>query len=419
VPRALLLFPANVHLARRLLDYAAEELRGYELDALTLASQAGVEALLADAPFARRFRLAGPFYGRLAGDDDVRALEEAAGRGYRLAVFPTSAFNGNGFLLGACLAPVVRCVNPFADGGGHLVVDVPGRGAELAQPAPGYPAAGWDEQALADVLARLAEMRGPLELLAAESGDERPTGGLVRGYPHDLEVFVRYLWAARASGGRRVLGVGSGLGYGAAVLAREAAEVVAVEPDGASVEFARTAWQPLSAGRLSFVQGTSATLDGLGTFDRVVCFEVLEHVEDPAAMLRALAAALAPGGLLLASTPDPRRFLFRVNRERDLDSSVEELQARGIWKWHLAGIAPGDAVAAALRAGFDSAQVLGSTYVAGPAHLAAVRAAPDVRAAVAAVDASTAWRLDDFDVTAERSPAFSGFSYLLAARRAL
>jgi hypothetical protein len=75
-------------------------------------------------------------------------------------------------------------------------------------------------------------------------------------------------------------------------------------------------------------------------------------------------------------------------------------------------------VAWALRAGFDSVQVLASTYVTGPERLAAVRAAADVGAAAALVDGSIPWRLDDFDITAERSEAFSGYSYLLVARRA-
>jgi 2-polyprenyl-3-methyl-5-hydroxy-6-metoxy-1,4-benzoquinol methylase len=414
--RALLLFAGNVHLARRLLAYSAEALAGYELDALTLAGQAAVHEALDAAPIASRFVLDEPLYGRVSGDGTVAVLEEAAARGYDLAVFPISDFKGNAFLLGACLAPVVRGVNTLP-GERPLAVDVPGRGSALAPPAPAYPAPGWDGGELATVLEGFTDGAAALDELAAASGGERPTAALAQGFPYDLEIFVRYLWAARASAGCRVLEVGSGIGYGAAVVARSAGEVVAIEPDPASIAFSRALWEPASDGRLRFVEGDVGAVGSLGTFDRIVCFEVLEHLDDPAAALADFAAALNPGGLLLASTPDPPRFPFAVNRARSLDATAEELQAQGVWKWHLSGIPPDDAVAWSLAAGFDSAQVLASTYVTGHERLAAVRAAADVRAAAQVVDASIPWRLDDFDVTAERSEAFSGYSYLLVARR--
>ena len=41
-----------------------------------------------------------------------------------------------------------------------------------------------------------------------------------------------------------------------------------------------------------------------GSFDLVTSMEVVEHVADPQAFVDALAARVAPGGLLLMSTPN-------------------------------------------------------------------------------------------------------------------
>src|SRR5690606_41239170 len=49
-------------------------------------------------------------------------------------------------------------------------------------------------------------------------------------------------------------------------------------------------------------------LAGEGPFDVVVCFEAIGHVEDHDAVLQLARQRLAPGGLLLISTPDTRVY---------------------------------------------------------------------------------------------------------------
>jgi 2-polyprenyl-6-hydroxyphenyl methylase/3-demethylubiquinone-9 3-methyltransferase len=57
------------------------------------------------------------------------------------------------------------------------------------------------------------------------------------------------------------------------------------------------------AGRIAYFHGELAAL-GLSGFDLVCSLEVLEHVADKAAFLSSLAAALAPGGLMVLSCPN-------------------------------------------------------------------------------------------------------------------
>src|SRR5436190_4483878 len=51
-----------------------------------------------------------------------------------------------------------------------------------------------------------------------------------------------------------------------------------------------------------------------GTFDVVTCMELLEHVPDPAGMVRACANLVRPGGKLFFSTlnRNPKSYLFAV-----------------------------------------------------------------------------------------------------------
>jgi len=100
--------------------------------------------------------------------------------------------------------------------------------------------------------------------------------------------------------GKTALDVGCGAGLLAEPLARLGATVTGVD---AAAELIAVARVHASAQGLAidYRAGTVEALDG--RFDLVTSMEVIEHVADPAAFLGALAARLAPGGLLVLSTP--------------------------------------------------------------------------------------------------------------------
>ncbi|MGK6322699.1 bifunctional 2-polyprenyl-6-hydroxyphenol methylase/3-demethylubiquinol 3-O-methyltransferase UbiG [Sphingomonas sp. DT-51] len=109
--------------------------------------------------------------------------------------------------------------------------------------------------------------------------------------------------------GRRVLDMGCGAGLLAEPLARLGAAVTAVDAAAESIAVARdhAARRGLTidyrAGGVEAVAGE--------TFDLVASLEVVEHVADARAFVAALAAAVAPGGLLVMSTPN-RTWLSRA-----------------------------------------------------------------------------------------------------------
>jgi 2-polyprenyl-3-methyl-5-hydroxy-6-metoxy-1,4-benzoquinol methylase len=54
-------------------------------------------------------------------------------------------------------------------------------------------------------------------------------------------------------------------------------------------------------------------LEGLGSFQRVVLSEVIEHLDAPWSTLRAAALLVAPGGRIVVSTPNIAAFRSRLN----------------------------------------------------------------------------------------------------------
>jgi SAM-dependent methyltransferase len=57
--------------------------------------------------------------------------------------------------------------------------------------------------------------------------------------------------------------------------------------------------------------------DQEGEYDVVTSFSVLEHVEDPRAMMVKLASLVVPGGLLVVATPSPRSIQARLHGLQD------------------------------------------------------------------------------------------------------
>ncbi len=108
--------------------------------------------------------------------------------------------------------------------------------------------------------------------------------------------------SVRPLAGKRALDVGCGAGLLCEPLARLGAEVTGV--DAAAENIAVAAEHARGAGlAIDYRHGELGAL-GLDQFDLVTAMEVIEHVSDKPAFVAALAASLAPDGLLVLSTPN-------------------------------------------------------------------------------------------------------------------
>ena len=113
----------------------------------------------------------------------------------------------------------------------------------------------------------------------------------------------------RPLAGKTALDVGCGAGLLAEPLARMGADVTGVDaaPENIAAARAHAAGQGLA---IRYQAGELAALPP-ATFDLVTSMEVVEHVADPTAFIGELAARLAPGGLMILSTPN-RTALSRL-----------------------------------------------------------------------------------------------------------
>jgi SAM-dependent methyltransferase len=102
----------------------------------------------------------------------------------------------------------------------------------------------------------------------------------------------------------RVLDVGCGAGgLGPGLKAAGASEVVGIEIVPSAAERAALVLDRVITGP---VETSLEELDG--TFDTVVCLDVLEHLADPMAVLAELRRHVSPGGHVQVSVPNARHY---------------------------------------------------------------------------------------------------------------
>ena len=180
-----------------------------------------------------------------------------------------------------------------------------------------------DERLLAAMRAVPREAFVP-EHLAACAYDDSPLpieAGQTISQPYIVALMIA---AARIGPADKVLEIGAGSGYAAAVMGRIAGEVIAIERHGALARLASERMERLGYANVRIVEGDgSAGLPGEAPFAAILAAASGSHVPE------ILQRQLAVGGTLVMPVGEPHAVqnLVKVKRIGDEDFSRENLGA--------------------------------------------------------------------------------------------
>ena len=109
--------------------------------------------------------------------------------------------------------------------------------------------------------------------------------------------------------GKRVLDVGCSSGYLARPLVDRGCVVVGIERDAAAAEMARAVCEDVL---VADVETMELPFED-GSFDVVLCGDLVEHLREPEAFLARVRRVLAPGGRVVLSTPNVANWAMRLS----------------------------------------------------------------------------------------------------------
>ena len=116
--------------------------------------------------------------------------------------------------------------------------------------------------------------------------------------------------------GLRVLDVGCGGGILSDSMARKGADVTGIDLSSKALKVAQLHALEAGTTQVSYreISAEAMAQEQPASFDVVTCMEMLEHVPDPASVVRACATLVKPGGWVFFSTinRNPKSFLFAI-----------------------------------------------------------------------------------------------------------
>lgn len=140
----------------------------------------------------------------------------------------------------------------------------------------------------------------------------------------EADHIERYLFATAYVKDKKVLDIACGVGYGSTLLRQAGAnKYVGVDICNESIRYAN---QVYSTENTSFIVNSICSYKPPESFDVIVCFETIEHVDCYKPAISNLYSILKPGGLLIISSPNRVVTSPKARYKEDKPSNIFHTQ---------------------------------------------------------------------------------------------
>jgi ubiquinone/menaquinone biosynthesis C-methylase UbiE len=139
--------------------------------------------------------------------------------------------------------------------------------------------------------------------------------------PIHQRLVMAYMEASKMISGK-ILEIGCGVGRGLDILRENCQQYTAIDKNGKLIAMLRQKYPDLR-----FIEQSIPPFDGVikNSFDCVVSFQVIEHIEDDNLFVKEIQRVLKPGGKVIITTPNKKLSLTR-NPWHVREYTAEELE---------------------------------------------------------------------------------------------
>ena len=128
--------------------------------------------------------------------------------------------------------------------------------------------------------------------------------------------------------GRSILDVGCGIGQFTPMFLEHFARVVGLDPNGEYLKVARDAMLDGYHAFLEYIQGSAESFSIDEKFNTITMNNLLEHVDDPVAVLRNCNRHLTPNGRIIAQVPNANSVARRLGVLMGIIPSIEHISEK-------------------------------------------------------------------------------------------